>query len=105
LKQSGILFENEILQVGVKLEARGNLARVGMYYGNKTSLPFIAFVPSVVMPAGTDQQLVVQAKSIESTLNGGAQVQQLINVECVHDFSTQPVLALSFMYTTTCCIL
>lgn len=35
-KNNGVLFENEIVQIGVKSEFRQNLGRLGLFYGNKT---------------------------------------------------------------------
>lgn len=37
IKQNGVLFENQYVQIGVKMETRQNLARIGLFYGNKTS--------------------------------------------------------------------
>ena len=42
------------------------------------------------------QALVLQVKSVDSTVEAGAQFQQMVNVECVSDFSEQPDLAVSF---------
>lgn len=36
-KNNGVLFENEVIQIGVKSEFRQNLGRLGLFYGNKTS--------------------------------------------------------------------
>lgn len=38
-KNNGVLFENEVIQIGVKSEFRQNLGRLGLFYGNKTSFP------------------------------------------------------------------
>lgn len=38
-KNNGVLFENEMLQIGVKSEFRQNLGRLGLFYGNKTQVP------------------------------------------------------------------
>ena len=40
-KNNGVLYENETIQIGVKTECRGNLARLAIFYGNKTSFPFL----------------------------------------------------------------
>jgi hypothetical protein len=37
-----VLFETEHIQVGVKMEVKANLARLGMFYGNKTTMPFVS---------------------------------------------------------------
>lgn len=36
-KNNGVLFENDLLQIGVKSEFRQNLGRIALYFGNKTS--------------------------------------------------------------------
>ena len=38
-KNNGVLFENDIIQIGVKSEFRQNLGRTEIFYGNKTSFP------------------------------------------------------------------
>jgi AP-2 complex subunit alpha len=40
--------------------------------------------------------LIVQAKPVEAYVESGAQVQQLINVECTNDYTSLPVMHLSF---------
>lgn len=42
-KNNGVLFENDLLQIGVKSEYRQNLGRLGIFYGNKTSFQFSGF--------------------------------------------------------------
>ena len=37
-KNNGVLFENDILQIGIKSEYRLNLGRVGIFFGNKTPI-------------------------------------------------------------------
>merc|ERR1712080_448506 len=46
-KSNGVLYENDIIQIGVKTECRANLARLAIFYGNKTNLPFLNFQPNV----------------------------------------------------------
>ncbi|XP_015420928.1 PREDICTED: AP-2 complex subunit alpha-1 [Myotis davidii] len=49
-KNNGVLFENQLLQIGVKSEFRQNLGRMYLFYGNKTSVQFQSFTPTVVHP-------------------------------------------------------
>jgi len=42
-----VLYEDDILQVGVKMELKQNLARLGMFYGNKSAHPLTGFTPDV----------------------------------------------------------
>uniref|UniRef100_A0A8C1WL36 AP-2 complex subunit alpha n=1 Tax=Cyprinus carpio TaxID=7962 RepID=A0A8C1WL36_CYPCA len=87
-KNNGVLFENQLLQIGIKSEYRQNLGRMYLFYGNKTSVQFITFTTT----------LNVQAKPVEPLIEGGAQVQQVINIECLTDFSDAPLLNIKFRY-------
>lgn len=42
------------------------------------------------------QSLVLQVKSVDSTVEAGAQFQQMVNLECVSDFSVHPDLNVTF---------
>ena len=48
-KQNGVLFENDLLQIGIKAEYRQNLARVGVFFGNKTTFQFTNFTSNLVL--------------------------------------------------------
>lgn len=39
----------------------------------------------------------VQVKPVDTSIEAGAQVQQLINVECVEDFKDRPALIVQFL--------
>ena len=48
----------------------------------------------------TDQlanQINLQMKPVDTTIEGGAQKQQMINIECVSDFEEVPDLILQYM--------
>ncbi|KAL0993694.1 hypothetical protein UPYG_G00111810 [Umbra pygmaea] len=77
-KNNGVLFENQLLQIGIKSEYRQNLGRMYLFYGNKTSVQF--------------------TKPVEPLVEGGAQVQQVINIECLTDFVDAPLLNIKFRY-------
>uniref|UniRef100_A0A672TAM6 AP-2 complex subunit alpha n=1 Tax=Sinocyclocheilus grahami TaxID=75366 RepID=A0A672TAM6_SINGR len=82
-KNNGVLFENQLLQIGIKSEYRQNLGRIYLFYGNKTSVQFVTFTTTV---------------TLEPLIEGGAQVQQVINIECLTDFSDAPLLNIKFRY-------
>lgn len=63
VKNNGVLYEDEVIQIGCKLEARTNLARLGMFYGNKTLSPFTDFTPIVSCPGSLAVQLQAQVSS------------------------------------------
>ncbi|TDH03607.1 hypothetical protein EPR50_G00163250 [Perca flavescens] len=43
-------------------------------------------------------QLNVQTKAVEPLVEGGAQIQQVLNIECLTDFSEAPLLNIKFRY-------
>lgn len=94
-KHNGILFENDLLQIGVKAEYRQNLGRLGLFYGNKTGSQFQCFLPNLTYEGGA---LSVQVKPVEPAVEAGAQVEQMVNVECVEDFCDPPGLTVQFVY-------
>ncbi|XP_050962844.1 AP-2 complex subunit alpha-2 isoform X3 [Labeo rohita] len=97
-KNNGVLFENQLLQIGIKSEYRQNLGRMYLFYGNKTSVQFVTFTTTVTCPGELQSQLNVQAKPVEPLIEGGAQVQQVINIECLTDFMDAPLLNIKFRY-------
>ncbi|XP_058266295.1 AP-2 complex subunit alpha-2 isoform X2 [Hemibagrus wyckioides] len=97
-KNNGVLFENQLLQIGIKSEYRQNLGRMYLFYGNKTSVQFISFTTTVSCPGELQSQLNVQLKPVAPLVEGGAQVQQVINIECLSDFCDAPLLNIKFRY-------
>ncbi|XP_061557080.1 AP-2 complex subunit alpha-2 isoform X4 [Phycodurus eques] len=97
-KNNGVLFENQLLQIGIKSEYRQNLGRMYLFYGNKTSVQFASFTTTVSCPGELQSQLNVQTKPVEALVEGGAQIQQVLNIECLTDFSDAPLLNIKFRY-------
>ncbi|KAM9860469.1 AP-2 complex subunit alpha-2 isoform 2-T2 [Aulostomus maculatus] len=97
-KNNGVLYENQLLQVGLKSEYRQNLGRMYVFFGNKTSTQFISFSSSVTSEEKLRTQLNIHAKAVDPLIEGGAQVQQILNIECVSDFDEAPVLNIQFKY-------
>uniref|UniRef100_A0A8C5WT47 Adaptor related protein complex 2 subunit alpha 1 n=1 Tax=Laticauda laticaudata TaxID=8630 RepID=A0A8C5WT47_LATLA len=100
-KNNGVLFENQLLQIGVKSEFRQNLGRMYLFYGNKTSVQFQSFTPTVSYPGDLQNQLNIQTKAVEPLVEGGAQVQQVLNIECLSDFTEAPLINIKFRYGGT----
>ncbi|KAF0303307.1 AP-2 complex subunit alpha [Amphibalanus amphitrite] len=98
-KNNGVLFENDILQIGIKSEYRLNLGRVGIFFGNKTPMALTGFSTSVTLPDGLTNRLTVQAKPVDDNIDGGAQVQQTVNFELIEEYVGMPDLSVSFMYS------
>jgi len=97
-KNNGVLFENELLQIGVKCEFRQNLGRVTLFYGNKTSMCFSNFSATIVTHGDLATKLNIQLKPAETSIDAGAQIQQFVNSECVDDFSELPLMNIQFTY-------
>ncbi|XP_047435704.1 AP-2 complex subunit alpha-2 isoform X2 [Mugil cephalus] len=97
-KNNGVIFENQLLQIGLKSEYRQNLGRMYVFYGNKTTTQFLSFSSSVTCPEVLKTQLNVHAKAVDPVIEGGAQVQQILNIECVSDFTDAPVLNVQLRY-------
>ncbi|XP_029949550.1 AP-2 complex subunit alpha-2 isoform X2 [Salarias fasciatus] len=100
-KNNGVIFENQLLQIGLKTEYRQNLGRMYVFFGNKTSTQFLSFTSSVSCSDALRAQLSVHAKAVDPVIEGGAQVQQILNIECVSDFTDAPVLNIQFRYGGT----
>uniref|UniRef100_A0A8D2CUH6 AP-2 complex subunit alpha n=1 Tax=Sciurus vulgaris TaxID=55149 RepID=A0A8D2CUH6_SCIVU len=100
-KNNGVLFENQLLQIGLKSEFRQNLGRMFIFYGNKTSTQFLNFTPTLICADDLQANLNLQTKPVDPTVDGGAQVQQVVNIECVSDFTEAPVLNIQFRYGGT----
>lgn len=47
-------------------------------------------------PWPVSPQLNVHCKAVDPILEGGAQIQQILNIECVSDFMDEPVLNIQF---------
>lgn len=95
-KNNGVLFENELIQIGVKSEFRQNLGRIGLFYGNKTQFPLQNLQPELVWTGMS--KLYVQMKPMEPVLEAGAQIQQMLTAECIEDYTDSPSMTVSFIY-------
>ncbi|VEN64083.1 unnamed protein product [Callosobruchus maculatus] len=95
-KNNGVLFENDLIQIGIKSEFRQNLGRLGLFYGNKTSASLQSFSSTLSWPDENATKLSVQMKPVEPVLEAGAQIQQMINAECIDDYTDAPVIIVSF---------
>ncbi|XP_071831257.1 AP-2 complex subunit alpha-2-like isoform X2 [Apostichopus japonicus] len=95
-KNNGVLFESELLQIGVKSEFRANLGRLGLFYGNKTSYQFANFSAVVSTPETLQTALKVTTDQVGTVIEAGAQVQQMITIECLREFEETPILHVQF---------
>ncbi|XP_026879722.1 AP-2 complex subunit alpha-2 isoform X2 [Electrophorus electricus] len=97
-KNNGVLYENQLLQIGLKSEFRQNLGRMYVFYGNKTTTQFLNFSASLVCQDALNTQLNIHTTPADPVVDGGAQLQQVFNIECLLDFVEAPVLSVHFRY-------
>uniref|UniRef100_A0A670IDB1 Clathrin adaptor alpha-adaptin appendage C-terminal subdomain domain-containing protein n=1 Tax=Podarcis muralis TaxID=64176 RepID=A0A670IDB1_PODMU len=72
-----------------------------IFYGNKTSTQFLNFTPALISCFLNLPRLNLQTKPVDPTVEGGAQVQQIVNIECISDFMEAPALNIQFRYGGT----
>lgn len=117
-KNSDVIFENEILQVGVRGQATKYSMQVELYFGNKTNSRLINFTANILPPGDFDPgtrskqscaglhrwflfifhlELRVAMEPMPSAIDPGAQVKQIGIIECLKDFRQLPKMTLSFL--------
>ncbi|XP_066903440.1 AP-2 complex subunit alpha isoform X2 [Halyomorpha halys] len=58
----------------------------------------LGFTASLLNPNEWVTKLSLQIKPVEPVLDAGAQIQQMVNVECVEDYTDAPSMNISFIY-------
>lgn len=96
LKLTGVLYEDSLIQIGYKLESKSNLARLVLFYGNKSRNEFNDFQLLVSNPGALSTCLMTQVKPMDPVVASGAQVQQVVHFICIQDFYSMPVAKISF---------
>jgi AP-2 complex subunit alpha len=96
-KNNGVIFENHLLQIGVKCEYKKSLGRINLFYGNKSDNHLSYFTVDLRLSQNAQKGLSIEVKPIESTIKAKTQVQQVMNVECLEYFEDFPEIHLSFM--------
>lgn len=96
-----MLYEDAMMQLGFRSEVRGNLARLQLFFGNKTGSPFSdltshLYYTETTQPGGSSPLNLDLRPAPSSSVEPGAQLQQLLNVECLLDFRQAPLLITSF---------
>ena len=97
LKNNGVLFENDLIQIGVKSEFTGGIGKINVFYGNKSNCLFTNFEVQIVMIPETSAAIQVTPKSDPpSNIASGSQEQQILQIECLGTFSSPPSLDVRF---------
>ncbi|TMW61221.1 hypothetical protein Poli38472_013684 [Pythium oligandrum] len=94
LNPQGVLFENDIIQIGVKHEYRGSQGRIGLFIGNKTNDTLSNFRLQIEPNPAAAFRL--QAEDVPNQVAGKQQVKQQIMIESMAPFVAAPALKVSF---------
>lgn len=92
LKDSGVLYEDPYIQIGIKAEWRGHHGRLVLFLGNKSTSPIVSVRASILPPT----HLRVELSLVPETIPPRAQVQcplELVNLRASRD-----VAVLDFVY-------
>ncbi len=76
-----------------------NAGRLAIFYGNKsTSTTLQNFTTTLCKDPQLENRVKIDLQSTLSTIEGGAQKQQLIDIECKNVFLDAPKIAITFKY-------
>ncbi|KAF2936893.1 AP-2 complex subunit alpha-2 [Oryza sativa Japonica Group] len=92
-KDSGVLYEDPHIQIGLKAEWRAHHGRLVLFLGNKNTAPLLS-VQALILPPS---HLKTELSSVPDTIPPRAQVQ--IPLEVVNLRASRDVAVLDFSYT------
>jgi len=95
LNNDAILFEDDLIQVGVKAEYRGRDGQLGIFFGNKGSAALQAF--SVQYVVREEHALRLSASSLSQQLDPRDQVVQRVSATCIEPFIEAPGMRVQFL--------
>ncbi|WVQ68450.1 uncharacterized protein L199_006658 [Kwoniella botswanensis] len=77
----GILYEDSTIQIGIKAEYHGHLGRLALFFGNKSEQTLKSFDLSIDNPISNCLGVKFHDSPI-SEIVGGAQIQEMLHIEC-----------------------
>lgn len=89
----GVLYEDSILQIGIKSEYHGHLGRLAIYFGNKTHTQLNSFAVTVDAPEGL---VVASSHTLATSIGPSTQIQQLYSLECQQIVTDVPMIRISY---------
>ncbi|KAG0020642.1 hypothetical protein BGZ80_003868 [Entomortierella chlamydospora] len=89
----GVLYEDSILQIGIKSEYHGHLGRLAMYFGNKTHTQLNSFSVTVESPEGL---VIASSHTLATSIGPSTQIQQLYSLECQQILTDVPLIRISY---------
>lgn len=97
LKDSGILYEDPYIQIGVKAEWRAHHGRLVLFLGNKNTSPLVSVQALILPPA----HLKMELSLVPETIPPRAQVQCPLEVVNMRPSRDVAVLDFSYKFGTT----
>lgn len=94
LSSSGILYEDEIIQIGIKTEYHKNLCRLSVFLGNKSNSTIQDVELSIKCDSNSLKFTTIQP--ISNEIPSSKQQFLVFNVECMENIANFPVLFVSF---------
>ncbi|KAL3140296.1 hypothetical protein ABBQ38_004564 [Trebouxia sp. C0009 RCD-2024] len=89
---SGVLYEDNYLQVGLKTQYQGSQGQITFFLGNKHATP----LEKIIFAVPPQPQFQFQLASVPQRLDPKQQVQVALKVTCVSSFPDVPHLQLSY---------
>ncbi|KAL1213388.1 AP-2 complex subunit alpha-2 [Cardamine amara subsp. amara] len=96
LKDSGVLYEDPYIQIGIKAEWRGHQGRLVLFLGNKNTSPLTSVQTLILPPA----HLRLELSPVPDTIPPRAQVQSPLEVMNIRPSRDVAVLDFSYMFGT-----
>jgi len=96
LKEDGLIYEDSMIQIGLRTEYHDNLGRVALYFGNKLTpgTAFSAFTVTVTTRPG----LLYSSPTLPgSTLDGGTQFLWILNFDAQSSFTGEPRIKVTYI--------
>ncbi|KAG8371211.1 hypothetical protein BUALT_Bualt13G0063700 [Buddleja alternifolia] len=96
LKDSGVLYEDPYIQIGIKAEWRAHHGRLVLFLGNKNTAPLMSVQAKILPPSN----LKVELSLVPETIPPRAQVQCPLEVINLHPSRDLAVLDFSYKFGT-----
>ncbi|CAH2072142.1 unnamed protein product [Thlaspi arvense] len=96
LKDSGVLYEDPYIQIGLKAEWRGHHGRLVLFLGNKSTSPLTSVQALILPPA----HLKLELSPVPDTIPPRAQVQSPLEVMNIRPSRDVAVLDFSYKFGT-----
>ncbi|XP_077241206.1 AP-2 complex subunit alpha-1-like [Tasmannia lanceolata] len=97
LKDSGVLYEDPYIQIGIKADWRAHQGRLVLFLGNKNTSPLLSVQALILPPA----HLKMELSLVPETIPPRAQVQCPLEVVNIRPSRDVAVLDLSYKFGTT----